>query len=642
MKKVYFVQANLSYGKAYYLPYATGCLAAYAWQFESIKNEYEAAKFFFKRDSVEKTLEQIVDPAVVAFSCYTWTFEYNKKLAAAVREKYPDCLIIFGGHSISKNVDVFPSLPYVDILMYGEGERDFKSILEQFNTEEKDFSVIPNISYRKNGRIYSTPEKNYNDLENYLSPYLEGYFEDIVIENPGVEFCAVVETNRGCPYNCAYCDWCYTVDIRQFPIEKVQKEILWCSKNKVEYIFCADSNFGILKRDLEIAKFVAEVKKQTGYPHIFNNCFAKNSNDVVFEISKLFYEHKINKAATLAYQTVCDNALKNVNRKNFTMEAFSELVAKYNENNIPTYTEMILGLPGETYETFCEGLCKLIEAGQQSALTVYYCQVYPNSLMGKKEYRDEFGIKTARVPLNYLHSTMPSEEDITEYTDIIVETKDMPFSDMIKSIMFCTCLQCFHHIGLLKYFAIYVRKELGISYLDFYKSLLDFIFSSKGTFLNSLFESFHRECSDFSNGEWSYYNEKYGEIGWFLEEGAFLEIVSEYETFWAEIIPFLKSFDIDEDIFAQLVSFQKFVVRLPGQETVCADFEYDFYEYFRHAVLPISKPLEKHRNTIKVNIPVPVYNWKDYARKVMLFAKRRGDTIIINDKKNMVIDYRIG
>lgn len=642
MKKVYFVQANLSYGKAYYLPYATGCLAAYAWQFESIKNEYEATKFFFKRDSVENTLAQIVDPAVVAFSCYTWTFEYNKKLAAAVREKYPDCLIIFGGHSISKNVDVFPSLPYVDILMYGEGERDFKSILEQFNTEEKDFSVIPNISYRKNGNIYTTPEKQYYDLENYLSPYLEGYFEDIVIENPGVEFCAVVETNRGCPYNCAYCDWCYTVDIRQFPMEKVQKEILWCSKNKVEYIFCADSNFGILKRDLDIARFVAEVKKQTGYPHIFNNCFAKNSNDVVFEISKLFYENKINKAATLAYQTVCDNALKNVNRKNFTMEAFSELVAKYNESNIPTYTEMILGLPGETYESFCEGLCKLIEAGQQSALTVYYCQVYPNSLMGKKEYRDEYGIKTARVPLNYLHSTMPSEEDITEYTDIIVETKDMPFSDMIKSIMFCTCLQCFHHIGLLKFFAIYVRKELGIPYLDFYRSLLDFIFSSEGTFLNSLFESFRKECSDFSNGEWSYYNEKYGEIGWFLEEGAFLEIVSDYETFWAEIIPFLKSFNIDEEIFEQLVRFQKFVIRLPGQEKVSAEFEYDFYEYFRHAVLPVSKPLEKRCNTIKVNIPAPVYNWKDYARKVMLFAKRRGDTIIINDKKNMVIDYRIG
>ena len=142
MKRVYFIQANLSYGKAYYLPYATGCLAAYAWQFESINTEYEIAEFIFKRDPVEKVMAELKEPSVVAFSCYTWTFEYNKTLAKRIKEKYPDCLIIFGGHSISENVDVFPELPFVDVLMYGEGERDFKSLLEQFNTEEKDFSEI--------------------------------------------------------------------------------------------------------------------------------------------------------------------------------------------------------------------------------------------------------------------------------------------------------------------------------------------------------------------------------------------------------------------------------------------------------------------------------------------------------------------
>ena len=321
------------------------------------------------------------------------------------------------------------------------------------------------------------------------------------------------------------------------------------------------------------------------------------------------------------------------------MEAFSDLVTKYNEHNIPTYTEMILGLPGETYESFCDGLCKLIEAGQQTALTVYYCQVYPNSLMGKKEYRELHGIETARVPLNYLHSSMPDEEDITEYTELIVATRDMPFSDMMKSIMFCTCLQCFHHIGLLKYFSIYVRKELNISYLEFYNRLLEFILKSDGTFLNELFNRFREQCSDFSNGEWSYYNEKFGNIGWFLEEGAFMEIVSNYETFWEEIMPFLKEFEMDEDIFNELTSFQKFVIRLPEQEKVSHTFKYDFYTYFHNALSSAYAPLEEKRNTIEVDLPNPVYNWKDYARKIVLFAKRRGDTIIINDRKYLKITY---
>lgn len=638
MKKVYFLQANLSYGKAYYYPYATGCLAAYSWQFESIKNEYEIAEFIFKRESVDIVMNRISEPSVVAFSCYNWTFEYNKILARKIKEKFPDCLIIFGGHQISENVDIFPELPFVDILIYGEGEVTFKRILEEY-ASNKRFEGISNIAYRKDNKLFYNCREYYKSLNEYPSPYLEGYFEKIYEENPNVEFCAVIETNRGCPYNCAYCDWSYTTDIREFSIEKVKKEILWCSEHKVEYIFCADSNFGILKRDLDIAKFVVDVKKRKGYPHIFNNCFAKNSNDTVFEISKLFYDNKLNKAATLAYQTVCDDALKNVNRKNFTMEAFSSLVTKYNANNMPTYTEMILGLPGETYQSFCHGLCKLIEAGQQTALTVYYCQVYPNSLMGKKEYQEKFGIKTAKVPLNYLHSTIPDCKDITEYTDLVIETKDLPFEDMIKSIMFCTCLQCFHHIGLLKYFALYLNKEKGISYFDFYTSLLDFILKNDGTFINKLFKTLEKQCSDFSNGEWSYYNEKFGNIGWFLEEGAFMEIVSEYDLFWKEITPFLTEFDINKEVFQELIKYQKNVIRLPNQETVRLELKYDFYQYFNALIAFSDKPLEKKANVIEINIPNPVYNWLDYARKVVLFSKRRGDIIITSDKKFLKISY---
>ena len=261
MKKVYFVQANLSYGNAYYYPYATGCLAAYAWQFESVSSEYEIADFIFKRDSVKSVTEKIIDPDVVAFSCFNWTFEYSKVLASKIKEKYPECLIVFGGHQISENVDIFPELPFVDVLIYGEGEIPFRKILESYAKGES-FTDIPNIAYKEDGRYIHTEKEIYKDLENYVSPYTAGYFDKIYKDNPDVEFCATIETNRGCPYNCAYCDWCYSTYVRKFPLEKIKQEILWCSEHKVEYIFCADSNFGMFERDLDIARFVVEVKKK--------------------------------------------------------------------------------------------------------------------------------------------------------------------------------------------------------------------------------------------------------------------------------------------------------------------------------------------------------------------------------------------
>lgn len=640
MKNVYFVQANMMYGNALYLPYAVGCLAAYAWKFDSIRSQYRLGEFLFKREPIEKAVKRITDPSVVAFSCYTWTFEYNKRLAQRVKELYPNCFIIFGGHNVSENVEILSELDYVDALIYGEGEIPFKQMLDALNGE-KSFYDVNNIVFRDNGKIITTERKYYDSVEDFPSPYLEGYFQSIVEKHPSTEFCAVLETNRGCPYHCAYCDWCYSVDLRQFPIDKIKEEIFWCSQHRIEYIFCADGNFGILKRDLEIAEFVARVKKENGYPHIFNTCFAKNSNDTVFKISKLFYDNKLNKAATLAYQSVSPAVLKNVNRTNFTIDAFANLVNKYNKAKIPTYTEMILGLPGETYDSFCDGICRLMDAGQQSALTVYYCQVYCNSIMGRQDYRDKHGIQTAKVPLNYLHSTIPEDDDITEYTSLIVGTKDMPFEDMIKSIMFCTVLQCFHHIGLLKFFAIYAKYDLGISFRNFYDSLLEFVFSAKGTRLNKLFENIKRDCSSFSNGEWSYYNEKFGNIGWFLEEGVFMEIICEFDLFWDEILPFLKSLNIKEEVFTELLKFQRFAIRLPNQEFACEDFKYDFCKYIDNVIAEY-QPLEKRANHIEVRIPNPVYSWRDYARKVMLFAKRRGDTLIINDRRTVNITYKEG
>lgn len=633
MKNVYFVLANKSYGKALYFPYASGCLAAYAWEDEEIRNEYNLAGFIYKRDPIPEALAKLKDPAVVAFSCYMWTIEYNKLLAKALKEKYPDCLILFGGHEISRQSDL-EIHPYVDVFTFGEGEIPFKKLLLALKNGET-LTCVPNSAVRTKNGIVFTARETYTALD-YPSPYTTGIFDGIIAENPGVEFDVTIETNRGCPYMCAYCDWCYVPQVRPFPMEKVKAEIDWCAEHKVEYIYNADANFGILERDYEIAEYAVEVNKRTGFPQIFNACYAKNSNDNVFRISKLLYDNKINKAITLAYQTVCDEALKNVNRTNFTMEAFADLVHRYNEYGIPTYTELIMGLPGETYDSFCEGICKLIEAGQHNAMTVYGCQVFQNALMGSKEYREKHGIVTAHVKQGSVHSSPLPDWEIQEYTDLVIATKDMSFDDMIRALMFCSCAQGFHHIGLLKFFAIFLRQEMNVPYFTFYKKLLAFIYASEGTFLNRLFQKFESICRDLSRGEWTYIDSRFGDMGWYYDEGLFMEVASHYEEYWEEIQPFLHSFDIPEPLCGELCRYQKFCVRLIDQEHVSAHFDYDFTSYFLSALELKTVPLQKRGNTVDVTVSHPVYDWHAYSRQVMLFGKKKSATLLVTDLQNTV------
>ncbi len=637
MKNVYFVLANQAYGKALYLPYVSACLAAYAWSFDEIRAQYRCADFFFRREPIADVLDRMESPAVVAFTCYMWTVEYNKALARAIRERYPECAIIYGGHEIAEEDDLASLYPEADFFIFGEGEIPFKNLLSAL-ASDRDFASIPNTAYASDGKVTVNPREYYRDLD-YPSPFLTGYFDAWVRDNPDVEFSVALETNRGCPYQCAYCDWSNERRMRLFPMEKVRAEIEWCSTHKIEYIACADANFGIFERDYEIAQYVVELKRKNGYPFVFNACYAKNSNDNVFRISKLFYDNGVNKAITLAYQTVAEPVLRNINRQNFSLESFSGIVKRFNEHRIPTYPELILGLPGETLQSFKEGMCTLVEAGQHNAMTVYDCQVLRNALLCRAAYREKYGIRSVKVPINYIHASLPDPNDIQEYTEQVIATESMPFEDMIDALMFCTCLQGFHHIGLLKFFAVYVRNELQVSYLEFYDSLVRYIRQADGTFLHQLLGSFRARCCDLSLGEWTYYNPKFGKMGWYYEEGWFMEIAVEYERFWDEILPFLRTFPIPEDVFLQLTAYQKFVVRLVGQTHMRKTFDYDFYTYFKDAVNMCPTPLRKRRMTVKIDVKEPVASWEEYALRVMLYAKKKGATLYTNDKDAVTVLY---
>jgi len=638
-KKIYFVQAGMAYGKAHYLPYATGCIAAYAFRDESIKSSYELADFLFKHEPVNVSLERIKNPHMVCFSAYVWNFEYNKALAKVVREKYPSCLIVFGGHSIPENTSFLLENDYVDILIHGEGEETFCRLLQALESNSP-LETVKNISFRSDsGRCIKTEYICNNKLDDYPSPYLEGLFDKYLEEGKGDEFLYIIETNRGCPYACAYCDWSHSVDLRLFPLEKIRQELEWLADRKAEYVFCADANFGILKRDYEIAEDVVKIRQAKGYPLVFNGCYAKNSNDTVFNISKLFFENKANKAATLAYQSLNTLALENVNRKNFPPEGFSQLLYRYNEAGIPTYTELILGLPGETYESFTKGLCELIELGQHTNTTVYPCQIYPNTVLDRPDFIAKHGIKSAHMPLNRIRfKALPSGE-VTEYIDVVIETNTMSFEEMALARTFSVCVMCFHHIGLLRFFALFLRHEHGVAYIDFYRRLLNYIFSSKGSQVKDLFDRIHLSHRDTVSGEWTYFDSRFGEIGWYYEEGAFLELVHDLELFICEIRPFLDSYGISEDIYKDLLAYQFKVIRLPDKNEIEIKLNYDFYEYFRNIQTNNYRKLEKKENILKVKLPLRVEGWADYAQRVMLFAKRRGDTVITNNKENLEITY---
>ncbi len=640
MKNIYMVQANNVYGddkKNTYIPYAIGCIRSYCEQNTIITENYSFKKFIYTREDPDKVVSKLESPYMVMFSCSVWNMEYNKVLAKKIKTFYPECLIVFGGHSISSNGEMLEKYDYLDFLTHRFGEEPTEGILVALVTGAS-FYEIKNISFRDpNGKIITTEYELQTGVD-YPSPYLNGTFDEILKDD--VKFSVLFETNRGCPNSCSFCDWgSLKSKVRLFSMERIKAEIDWFVENKMEYIFCADGNFCLFDRDAEIADYIVECKKQFGYPRFFRVCFTKNKFDFVYEIGTKFFENGLDKAQTLSFQSLNEEALENVGRKNISIEKFRELMNRYNRIKISTFSELILGLPGETYESFCEGISVLIENGQHYALIVYPCELLPNSEMGQREYREKFGIKSTRVPFKLIHSVCDECDEITEYSEYITSTNTMNNEDWVKSLTFANYVQGLHNLGLLRAVAVYCCTEYGIRYHEFYDRLLEYSSKAKGSLLNKVYKKIVHLCQGVVDGE----NELVstctdtGKIFWGFDELIYLEFFKELEKFYSEVKSFVESLSITGEVADSLFEYQYSIIKKIDQEHITIKSDYDFYTYFNSIFSNNYCPLEKKKMFLKITDDAKVENLSDYAREVVWYGRNQRATDYTSNNYKVVV-----
>lgn len=624
------VQPNSQYGNSVYLPYAAATLIAYAFKDENISNEYKFKEFIYKKSNISDIVSKLDTPFAVGFSCYLWNYEFNKKLAKAIKESFPNCKIIFGGHQMSLESDVICE-SYVDYILLGEGEESFKMLLLYLVGKERIDNVC-NLVYCKNGTIKQIISSDINIPER-VSAYTEGYFDDI-LKKEELSFSAILETNRGCPNKCAFCDWGNIKSkIRLYDIKTVKKEIDWMSANKIEYCYCADSNFGMFERDLDIIDYLIEKNKLTGYPKKFQATYSKNNPEIVFEITKKLNESGMSKGATLSFQSMHQNVLDNIFRQNMPITYFKKLMSLYNENGISAYSELIIGLPGESYESFKDGIEQLIESGQHMSINFFNCELLVNSIMNDSNYIERHSIKYANTELHQYH-IVPDKNIINENSKIVVSTNDMSEEMWIKCNILSVFIRALHNLGTLQCIAIYLYFEKNIRYTDFYCKLIEWSKKNPTTVAGQiyfwLFEKYNEVLQN--KGSLTSVEPDFGEITWPLDESAFLKIVKNFDLFFSEIEEFIKTFFDDEDVFSELIEYQISVVKSPYvlQKTLALSF--DWFDYFKSIYANSYTQLRKRKNTILINANDIPSEFKEYARKIIWFGRKGGQNIITDIK----------
>lgn len=476
-KIVSFVQPNFKQGpreyNAYFLPYSSGVIWSYAKTSPEVDENYELGEFIFKRESLDLALEKLQTSDVIAFSTYIWNHQYNFTLAKNIKKKYPNKFIIFGGPEPAiENPDFFKEYPYIDLVVKLEGEITFRRILEELG---RNLSSIPGLLINDNGATIDTGSATrITNLEDIPSPYLTGVFDKIISNNPDVEWNSTLETNRGCPYQCTFCDWGSLTynKVKKFNLERVFEELEFFGKLKTGFISFTDANFGaFLERDDLIADKLIEVREKYGYPKGMTIAWAKNQKQGVVDIVKKLMPY-FNHGLTLSVQSLDENVLTNIRRKNMAINKLEEIFQLCEQNSVPMYTELILGLPGETIDTWKENFWRLFRSGNHTGITVYQAQLLENAemnLMQRKLYK----MKSQKV-YDYFSGSY-SNETIEESIEVVTSTKDLPPELMLDAEIFAWFVNTFHINGLSTLYSRFVKKYLNVDYAEFYTDFYEFI-----------------------------------------------------------------------------------------------------------------------------------------------------------------------
>jgi radical SAM superfamily enzyme YgiQ (UPF0313 family) len=405
-------------------------------------------------------------PGVWLFSNYMWSLEVNLRISNFVKSRDARNLTIHGGPSTPEYREVcgkfMANNPSVDIAVHGEGEMAVIDILERVARGPdgairygKALQEVHGLTFRAPGDgpgdLHRTPPRlRMREPGCIPSPYTTGVFDAY----DGRVEAAIIESNRGCPFGCTFCDWGSATrqKVRKFDLERVKQEIEWIGQHGIRVLWIADANFGMYDRDIEVAKYIVDAKARLGFPREVVVNYTKNTTRRLIEIIKAFSAGGIISQGIISIQTTDEATLEVINRKNIKTETYDELAQHFAAANLPLSTDLMIGLPGITAQAFDRDLQRYFDA--DVTVKAYPTQLLPNSPMADPDYLRKYRIEV--------------DED-----DFVVACHSFTRAELGQMKAVYRAFELADGYSTLRYVLRHLQWDHGIQSLDFLHRLSD-------------------------------------------------------------------------------------------------------------------------------------------------------------------------
>lgn len=602
--KIGLVQLNPAFDNALYLPLSAGSLQSYVAKKNRFNDSIQFLPLHVYFGDPKESAQALIAANIVGFSVYVWNFNNCIEIARELKRINPLVIIVFGGPHVpddrkvfarvkkrlgedpvsSKTEEFHRNYPFVDIAIHGEGELVFNELVEMLI--ENEFKVggylknVKSLSYIFEDQFHHNEKRDrLRELVDLPSPFLDGVFDQLMREDKGFSWMAMWETDRGCPYQCTYCDWGGATEdrISEFSLQKIKEEALWFGKNKISYVFIANANFGILKRDIEVAKYLALSKERYGYPETVSVQNAKNPKKHSLDALKILDISGLSKATVMSIQSKNLDTLKAVRRDNMKTWEYEKIQSQLRSEGIATLTDYIIPMPHETLVTFKKGLLEIINNGQHNRIQINNLSLLPNAEMSQLDYRTRYSFDTIFIPIVNKHGKKIINSKVPmEFQEMVISTNSMTRDEWKEA-------QTFGYLISLLYFnkvmqiPLFVSLKQDFSYfIPFMEHLLEKAKTTSVDFpmlayVVNYFRSHLDRMIEDSESEF-HYSEKNLGIFWPPDEYVFIDLVEKNQliSFLNEIYQLLSQFlfqykFIDSEYVKDAYEANLKLLRLPMQ-----------------------------------------------------------------------------
>ena len=342
-------------------------------------------------------------PQIVAFSCYIWNWRTIQDLLAELPKILPDTKLWLGGPEVSFHAEqLMQDFPQLAGIMVGEGEDTFLELLQHYWVHTTELSEIKGIVYR--GKF--TGDRALTDINKI--PFLYDFYNYDTRVTFGNRI-LYYESQRGCPFRCAYCLSSIDKKVRLRDINIVKSELDCFLDNRVPQVKFIDRTFNCnSEHALAIWRYLKE--NDNGVTNFHFEVAADLINDeqlaVMYDMRPGLIQLEI------GVQSTNEATLREINRYTDINRLRKTVATIHSFQNIHQHLDLIAGLPYEDYDSFSNSFNNVYTMAPNQ-LQLGFLKVLKGSPMEQRAI--EYGIVYASNP--------PYE---------VLYTKWLTFDDVLK------------------------------------------------------------------------------------------------------------------------------------------------------------------------------------------------------------------